>query len=99
MAEALPSPVPEPTGSLDLHGTPCAITMADAGLHLVSRPSFKELRRMNDSRHKLDKAFGWAAFLASYLLVAVLISLPFSDRGTNEQPRTSKGEIASLMAD
>jgi len=54
---------------------------------------------MNDSRHKLDKAFGWAAFLASYLLVAVLIFLPFPDRGTNEQPRTSKGEIASLMAD
>lgn len=88
--------VPRPTGPLDPMETSCGTPSGSAS---YLRSSFKELRNMHDSRQKFDKVFGWAAFLASYLLVVVLISLPFSDRGTNEQPQTSKGEIASLLTD
>ena len=49
---------------------------------------------MNGSKKKMDKAFAWAAFVASYFLVWLMISMPM-ERQSDEQSE-SKAVIASL---
>lgn len=49
---------------------------------------------MNGSKKKMDRAFAWAAFLASYVLVWLLISMPMEwQSGAPPQP---KAVFASL---
>ncbi len=49
---------------------------------------------MNGSKNKVDNAFAWAAFLASYVLVWLMISMPM-ERQPGEQ-RGPKAVVASL---
>lgn len=52
---------------------------------------------MNSSKKKMNNAFAWAAFLASYILVSLMISMPMQRQPT-EQP-SSEAVFARLAVD
>nr|CAD6424510.1 hypothetical protein REQ54_02629 [Rhizobium sp. Q54] len=51
---------------------------------------------MNDGKKKMNTACAWAAFLGSYLLVWLVISMPMERR--SDDPAAPAAVIASLSA-
>jgi hypothetical protein len=50
---------------------------------------------MNDSKKKMDKACAWAAFLASYLLVWLVISMPMERQADD---RTAPAAVIASLS-
>lgn len=54
---------------------------------------------MSKSKGKLNQTLGWMAFLASYLLVLLMTSMPLLERRAGEQRTITTEELAVLMTD